>query len=267
MNKEVLENLINKGLSSYQIAKELNKSQTSIRYWLHKFNLKTNHRTIGDKNFNSQKYLRIYSNGAFRGRYNDSFWKMVNDFYQKGHTLNECCKQFKCSIATIVKASKLGKIQIRSPKEAVSVFLSKETPYARNKRIQKIKNGMLNSDKVGGYREGAGRSKKFKVRDSFGQTVCLQSSYEFDLFNILNTLNVKWLRPVFLSYNLNGRNRKYFADFYLPDSNLYLDTKNDYLFKIDAPKIEAVRTQNQIKLIVITKNEISLEYIQKLTVT
>lgn len=41
MNKELLENYINKGLSSYQIGKELSLSQTNIIYWLKKYNLKT----------------------------------------------------------------------------------------------------------------------------------------------------------------------------------------------------------------------------------
>lgn len=41
MEKEILEKLINENKSSRQIAAELNKSQTSIKYWLKKFNLKT----------------------------------------------------------------------------------------------------------------------------------------------------------------------------------------------------------------------------------
>lgn len=44
MQKEQLEMFIQQGLSSYQIANKLNKSQTTIRYWLNKHNLKTNPR-------------------------------------------------------------------------------------------------------------------------------------------------------------------------------------------------------------------------------
>lgn len=42
MKKEILEVLINEGKSSRQISKVLGKSQTSIRYWLMKYKLKTN---------------------------------------------------------------------------------------------------------------------------------------------------------------------------------------------------------------------------------
>ena len=58
--------------------------------------------------------------------------------------------------------------------------------------------------KGGGYRENAGRSKKFKVKDSFGKTVTLQSSYELKCSEILNELNIKWIRPNYLNYFLNN---------------------------------------------------------------
>lgn len=41
MEREQLERLVNKGLSSYQIADELGKGQTTIRYWLKKHKLRT----------------------------------------------------------------------------------------------------------------------------------------------------------------------------------------------------------------------------------
>lgn len=41
MNKELLENYINKGLSTYKITKESGKSQTTVRYWLKKYGLKS----------------------------------------------------------------------------------------------------------------------------------------------------------------------------------------------------------------------------------
>ncbi len=44
MEKEILEKYINDGLSSYKIAEITNHGQTTIRYWLKKYNLKTNHK-------------------------------------------------------------------------------------------------------------------------------------------------------------------------------------------------------------------------------
>ena len=42
MNKELLESLIKQNLSTTEIAKQVEKSQTTICYWLKKYNLKTN---------------------------------------------------------------------------------------------------------------------------------------------------------------------------------------------------------------------------------
>ena len=42
MDKEILKKQINKGDSSRKIAESLGKSQTTVRYWLKKHNLKTN---------------------------------------------------------------------------------------------------------------------------------------------------------------------------------------------------------------------------------
>ena len=41
MDKELLESLIEQHLSTYEIALKTEKSQTSIRYWLKKYDLKT----------------------------------------------------------------------------------------------------------------------------------------------------------------------------------------------------------------------------------
>lgn len=42
MDKLILENYINRGFSTHEIAAHTKKSQTNIRYWLKKFDLKTN---------------------------------------------------------------------------------------------------------------------------------------------------------------------------------------------------------------------------------
>ena len=110
----------------------------------------------------------------------------------------------------------------------------------------------------GGYRENAGKSKKYKVLDSFGNQATLQSSYELKCSEILNDLNIKWLRPKALKYN--GRN--YFADFYLPDFDIYLDPKNNYKAKLDAEKIQLVQDQNNVRVYILLKDQLTPEYLK-----
>lgn len=113
---------------------------------------------------------------------------------------------------------------------------------------------------LGGYRPNAGRSKKFRVEDSYGNDVVLQSTYELRCSEILNQLKISWIRPKALKYS--GRN--YFADFYLIDSDIYLDPKNDYKAKQDKDKIAAVIEQNNVKVFILTENLITKEYITML---
>lgn len=101
----------------------------------------------------------------------------------------------------------------------------------------------------GGYRPNAGHSQKYKVTDSFGNQVTLQSSYELLCAEILDNLQIKWIRPKSLTYN----GKRYFPDFYLPDHDLYLDPKNDYLAKLDEQKIACVREQNSVEVVILTK--------------
>lgn len=114
--------------------------------------------------------------------------------------------------------------------------------------------------KGGGYRERAGRSKKFKVEDSFGKLVCLQSSFEFRCSIILNSMGIRWNRPKALYYG----DRRYFADFYLVDFDIYLDPKNDYKARLDEEKIRLVREENNISLFVLLEHQINEDYITHL---
>ena len=55
--------------------------------------------------------------------------------------------------------------------------------------------------------------------------MCLQSTYESRLATILDELNIKWIRPTFLRYNIDGKSKRYWPDFLLVDVNIYLDPK------------------------------------------
>lgn len=105
----------------------------------------------------------------------------------------------------------------------------------------------------GGYQENAGRGKRFKVTDSYGTEVTLQSSYEKAMQELLDKHSITWIRPSYLKYD----DRKYYPDFYLPEHDLYLDTKNSYLASVDKLKIESVIAQNSVNLKIVLKADIS----------
>lgn len=58
----------------------------------------------------------------------------------------------------------------------------------------------------------------------------LDSQYELKVAQELDENLVKWERPkYFIWEDFNGIKHRYYPDFYLPEYNVYLDPKNDYL--------------------------------------
>lgn len=91
--------------------------------------------------------------------------------------------------------------------------------------------------------------------------VYLESSYEFKVAESLDSYGVKWIRPSkkdAFHYQLpdETRVRRYEADFYLPDYDVYLDPKNEYRIIKDKRKIRLVRQTYKIRLLVLTEIEL-----------
>ena len=132
--------------------------------------------------------------------------------------------------------------------------------YRYTEEYRQARSKQAKEQGFGGYRERSGRSKKYKVYDSFGKEVCLQSSYELLCSEILNELEIRWIRPKALKYD----KKNYFADFYLPDYDIWLDPKNNYKAKCDEEKIQKVKNQNNVKLFVLSETQLTKEYILSL---
>lgn len=70
--------------------------------------------------------------------------------------------------------------------------------------------------------------------------------------------NITWIRPKYLKY---GENKKYYADFYLVDYNVYLDPKNSFLIIKDADKIAQVQKENNVRVLILTKLQLTWDKI------
>lgn len=177
----------------------------------------------------------------------------------------------------------LGKTNISWNKglnKETNTIISKSSKKISNTLKEKIQDGELfgirkwikefpneakkAQSKGGGYRPTSGRSKGSFSRDSFGNRVWLQSSYEIKCADILSQLNIQWVRPSPLNYVLDGRNRKYYPDFLLVDYNIYLDPKNSYKKQLDDLKILETKKQNNVIIEVLLLEHITQEYILSL---
>ena len=102
--------------------------------------------------------------------------------------------------------------------------------------------------------------KQFYYETTDGDVIFLQSSYEIRFAELLDFLAIRWTRPEpFLYIGSDGKNHRYYPDFKIGD--IYVDTKNDYLAIMDLPKINAVKEQNQINLMIVTEENITKEFI------
>jgi len=91
-----------------------------------------------------------------------------------------------------------------------------------------------------------------------GKDVYLQSSYEVSVAESLDENDIEWTRPSYFLWidDVNIVHR-YYPDFYIVDYNVYLDPKNYFLQKKDKRKIQLVQEQNNIKILILSENELN----------
>lgn len=139
--------------------------------------------------------------------------------------------------------------QIRSKK------LTCSRPCELLHRSLKMKNNL---------RKGRNFTKSGWYVSPFAGRVYLESSWERLIAEDLDANNISWVRPKYIKYILDGRTRMYYPDFFLVDYNCYLDPKNPHVQDLHAKKIQAVISQNNVKLLILNKNQLTWQTIKDL---
>lgn len=150
--KEQLQELINKNYSSYDIAEHFNKSQTSIRFWLKKYNLTTNFKF-------RQAGAAINKNCIL---FKDRNWPNIQNYYNDNHSWTDVQKEFKISQNTINQAIKLN-LLISRPITATHKLKNKGTKHTEQTKKQlslKRKEYLLNNPDKPAWKQS---NKKFSV--------------------------------------------------------------------------------------------------------
>lgn len=110
-------------------------------------------------------------------------------------------------------------------------------------------------------------------KDVLYRGVLLNSSYEEAVAKSLDEQGIEWVRPSPLRWeDSSGLKHYYYPDFYLPAYNVFLDPKNDYLINnvnkwfgiTDKEKIGIVSRQNAVKILILSKDQLLWEKIEKL---
>jgi len=77
-----------------------------------------------------------------------------------------------------------------------------------------------------------------------GTIISLDSSWEYALAERLDELDIGWTRPQPIPWIDEADIRhNYFADFYLPEYNIYLDPKNPQAVKVQKSKLDCLMKQ------------------------
>lgn len=109
-------------------------------------------------------------------------------------------------------------------------------------------------------------------RGIYYDEVKLDSSYEVIVAKDLDKNKIRWQRCSRFPYHIDNTLHYYTPDFYLPDYDIYLDPKNDFLINninpnlgyTDIEKIKQVEIENNIKIIILDKNNLLWENIKTL---
>lgn len=168
-------------------------------------------------------------------------------------------KAFYCSAKGQESTKKAVKSR-RALDKSREFYVWKGTKYKKN-YCRECKKRIAPGYKRCGSCHGKNWVAKWKTQDykrSDGSVVHMDSSWEVKVAEDLDANRIDWLRPQSFPWqDKEGKDRRYYPDFYLPKYDVYLDPKNDYLIKKDKDKIERVCKQNKVRVMILNKDELN----------
>ena len=248
---------------------------------------------------NYSKHIRRHRNHP--ETFNDSFQRLIHD----GLTCQYCGKECK-NKSSLVAHERLCKNNPTRMKTSYELHPEKYDSFcgksctAWNKGLTKdtderVKNGNLtrlrriSSGEILPSFTGKHHSEKTKqilreyaIRNHLGgrtykknhiyNGVHFDSSYEVIVAKELDKNNILWEKSKSFTYIVDGISRHYTPDFYLPEYNVYLDPKNDFLIENvnpalgykDLDKIKWVEDLHGIRVIVLDEHHLTWDSILEL---
>ena len=129
------------------------------------------------------------------------------------------------------------------------IKIPKENKYYIKRKKQEI-------ERRGGYRERGGRCKQYEYINIYNEKMMLNKE-EIILAAQLDLLKLDWCRnkKSFNYIDLEGKQRKYYPDFYIKNYNFYIEYKGWIIDKMIHKMKDAVNRNNIKLLIVYTNNK------------
>lgn len=102
---------------------------------------------------------------------------------------------------------------------------------------------------LGGYRPHPNKGERYNGR-------FFDSKWEVRVAKSLDENSIRWEQPK-VGFVWNDRGSRYYPDFFLPEFGVYLDPKNSFLREKDKEKIENAQSRNNIRVLVLTEDQLS----------
>lgn len=109
------------------------------------------------------------------------------------------------------------------------------------------------SSRMGGPRPGGGYSKLLPYTNRHGEMIKLNAS-EIELAEYLDSLDLLWERNMstgFIYTDLDGDERRFYPDFYIPEKDLYIEFKGWLTDKMRHKMNEAERNNPDLNLLIV----------------
>ena len=121
MDKLQLIKLVEEGSTHREIAQKMNCAQSTIRYWMNKYDLKSKNFKIGDKEFYStDRFLNISRLGSNRDL------SYIQSLYDSGLSWREVSKIGKISCATIYEKVRSNELKSRNLSDSIKLTAFKK---------------------------------------------------------------------------------------------------------------------------------------------
>jgi len=130
--------------------------------------------------------------------------------------------------------------------------LGKPLSSEQKSKISKSHSKMLEENEISNNFKHV---KFYKQKNIIGEEYSLRGKYELKMSQWLNDNKILWIRKIYIQYIKEGVEKTYVPDFYLPNFNLYIETKGYYSI-IDKTKMSLVLEQNNINVKMIFKKTI-----------
>lgn len=190
--------------------------------------------------------------------------------FQKGHQINSGRPSWRRGLTEATNESvRQGAEKIRLKYQTGELVPPFKGKHHSKETLRKMRELALKTHPEQNF----GHHKSYKYGD-----LTFLSSYEVTIATELDAHGVRWVQPKWATFQYvdqNGKKHSYTPDFYLPDYDVYLDPKNDFLIEhvnptlgyCDVDKIRWVMEQNNVRIIILTKDQLSWDVISLLIKT